>query len=845
MLVLQSQGHVMIGGLFPLHYLAPEPQKDYRHKPPVIACTGFDFRAFRWMMTMVFAVEEINGDLSLLPGVKLGYRIMDSCDHVHTSLQAVFSLLSQTNEKTMENVDVSQRIFGGGGASEGSAPCLAGSPVSAVIGLASSSPTRAVAHTVGPFDIPLVSYFATCTCLTNKKVFPSFLRTVPSDLFQVRGLVQLVTFFGWNWISTIGTTDDYSHYGIQAFSQEFRKRGGCVAFHITIPKTPSMAQVQSMASALQSSTARVVVVFATEGQLVALFSELSRRNVTGIQWVASEAWVTATLLTSETFQGLLEGTLGFSFPGVYIPRLKEFLQSVRPSSLPSMRLLNTFWEELFDCKLNIVPNEENDGSVKRNCSGLEDVSGTDSGYTDVSQVRISYNVYKATYAIGHALHQLLECDASRGMCKLRTFTPTELLHHLRKINFTDQFGERTYFDSNGEPVPLYDIINWQKTSEEKIILIKVGSYDGSARSGYQMQIDQSNITWTTGLRQVPLSQCSAPCSPGTRKATRMGQPPCCFDCLPCGDGEISNQSGSSECTKCPQYYWSDENKVKCVPGVEEFLSYTDTMGIILVTLTLLGVSLTAVITTVFHCFRTTPIVKANNSEISFLLLASLKLCFLCSLVFMGQPSVWSCRLRQAAFGVSFVLCLSCLLVKTIVVLLAFRTKTPRSNTLRAFGPIQQRILILCTTAPQVCLCAVWLLAAPPFPFRNPDYQATTGKIVLECREPWPPGFFLVMGYIGLLAFFCLLLAFLGRKLPDTFNEANLISFSMIIFWAVWICFIPAYVSSPGKFTVAVEIFAILASSFGLLVCIFMPKCYIILFRPEKNVKKSMTVKHIK
>uniref|UniRef100_A0AAV2J443 G-protein coupled receptors family 3 profile domain-containing protein n=1 Tax=Knipowitschia caucasica TaxID=637954 RepID=A0AAV2J443_KNICA len=117
---------------------------------------SFDFRAFRWMMTMVFAVEEINGDLSLLPGVKLGYRIMDSCDHVHTSLQAVFSLLSQTNEKTMENVDVSQRIFGGGGASEGSAPCLAGSPVSAVIGLASSSPTRAVAHTVGPFDIPLV-----------------------------------------------------------------------------------------------------------------------------------------------------------------------------------------------------------------------------------------------------------------------------------------------------------------------------------------------------------------------------------------------------------------------------------------------------------------------------------------------------------------------------------------------------------------------------------------------------------------------------------------------------------------------------------------------------------------
>lgn len=159
--------------------------------------------------------------------------------------------------------------------------------------------------------------------------------------------------------------------------------------------------------------------------------------------------------------------------------------------------------------------------------------------------------------------------------------------------------------------------------------------------------------------------------------------------------------GSTECRKCPEFYWSDKDKVKCVAGVEEFLSFSDTMGIILVVLTLLGVVLTTIITTVFLRFRSTPIVKANNSEISFLLLLSLKLCFLCSLVFIGQPSVWTCRLRQAAFGVSFVLCLSCLLVKTIVVLLAFKVNIPGSSVLKLFGPSQQRSLILCTTAPQV------------------------------------------------------------------------------------------------------------------------------------------------
>ncbi|XP_053534301.1 extracellular calcium-sensing receptor-like [Ictalurus punctatus] len=418
--------------------------------------------------------------------------------------------------------------------------------------------------------------------------------------------------------------------------------------------------------------------------------------------------------------------------------------------------------------------------------------------------------------------------------EVRASRMVEVSEQLKKVHFVDAFGEVVFFDKNGEPPASYEVINWQ-LREGQVQHISVGHFSTSANGKYELVINEDKIIWSTG-NLTPKAVCSEICPQGTRKAQIKGLPLCCFDCIPCADGSISNTT-ATDCINCPEEYWSNERKDNCIMKITEFLSYTETMGIILMALSLLGTCLTFSIMVVFIHFRDTPIVKANNSELSLLLLLSLIFCFLCPLTFIGELTVWSCMLRHTAFGIAFALCISCMLGKTIVVVTAFRATLPGNNVAEKFGPPQQRAIVCSCTAVQIVICILWLNVAPPFP--DKVFEQRSKKIILECNTGSDAAFYAVLGYIGLLAIVCLVLAFLARKLPDNFNEAKFIAFSLLIFCAVWITFIPAYVSSPGKYTVAVEIFAILSSAFGLLLCIFVPKCYVILIKPERNTRKHV------
>ncbi|XP_061073460.1 extracellular calcium-sensing receptor-like [Conger conger] len=797
-----------------MHQIPRKISIKFDTKPKQLKCSRGHFREFRFAQTMIFATEEINNKTDLLPGVSLGYKIYDSCVSPIFSLKAAMALMNGY-EETLSDTS-----------------CFTPQVVQAIIGASISTNAIAIAATVGLFQIPVISHFATCACLSNRKEFPSFFRTIPSDYYQCRALAQMVKHFGWTWIGAVRSDNDYGNNGMATFIEAAQQEGICIEysekFHLAEPE-----KLQKVVDVIRRGTAKVIVAFLGRGEMSKFLEQLTSQNVTGLQMVGSEGWITANNLASPTSFRVLEGSIGFAVTKGKINGFKEFILKLHPSQYPNNTVVTDFWEAAFQCYLR---NRDDKPHIAP-CTGSENLSELENDYTDVSELRISNNVYKAVYAVAHSLHDLLACTPHQGCTNSLKTEPWQVLKALKKVNFTLGTGEKVSFDSNGDPIARYEVVNWQLAPDGAVEFRAVGYYDASLPPGQQFVMSPVSMVWAGGQEEKPRSVCSESCPPGTRKAVQRGRPVCCYDCVPCAEGEISNTTDSNDCSQCLDEYWSNAKRDQCVLKAVEFLSFQEIMGIVLVICSIFGVCFTAFVAALFFIKKDTPIVKANNSELSFLLLFSLELCFLCSITFIGRPSEWSCMLRHTAFGITFVLCISCVLGKTIVVLMAFQATIPGNNVMKWFGPPQQRLSVLAFTLIQVLICVLWLTISPPFPNKNMKYFKE--KIILECDVGSAVGFWAVLGYIGLLSILCFVLAFLARKLPDNFNEAKYITFSMLIFCAVWITFIPAYVSSPGKFTVAVEIFAILASSFGLLFCIFLPKCYIILCRPEQNTRKHI------
>ncbi|XP_062992871.1 vomeronasal type-2 receptor 26-like [Elgaria multicarinata webbii] len=791
---------------------------------------------YQHILALAFAVKEINANPQILPNVTIGFYIYDSYYNAQWTYH-VTMLLIYTLERFVPNYT-----------------CGIQNILAAVIGGLDSQTSLDVATILDIYKIPQLIY-GSAPVRTNKTPGLFFYQMVPKEDHQHMGILSLVLHFKWIWIGVVTMDDDNGERFVQAVHPLFARHGICFAFVERIPKgrvltENSMWQVLKMHSNIMESQANVVVMYGesftvTFLRYLPLLSELNE-NMTNKQ--KGKVWILTTQmeLTSFVYQRdwdteIFHGALSFTIHSSDPAGFEDFVENRNPSSTTGDGFIRKFWQDAFDC---VFPNPVLGNVEGHICTGNEMLKSLPGPVFEMSMTGHSYSIYNAVYTVAHALHALSTSrlkhstmTSSRGLTHQNQ--PLWQLHHfLRGVSFNNSAGDKVSFGQNGELVAGFDIINWIFSSNQSFHRVKVGQIDPEAPPDQTFTINEDAITWYRWFNQVqPLSICSESCPPGSSKKVKEGEPFCCYDCIPCPEGKISDRQDIDDCFKCADEHYPNKNRDFCLCKIITFLSYEERLGVSLACFALSFSLTTALVLGTFMKHHTTPIVKANNRDLTYTLLISLLLCFLCALLFIGHPENVTCLLRQTAFGIIFSIAVSCVLAKTITVVLAFMATKPGSRMRKWVGKRLACFIVLSCTLIQAGICTVWLATSPPFP--DLDMHSVTGEIVLGCNEGSLTMFYCVLAYMGFLAIVSFMVAFLARKLPDSFNEAKFITFSMLIFCSVWLSFVPSYLSSKGKYMVAVEIFSILASSASLLGCIFSPKCYIIVLKPQLNSREQL------
>ncbi|XP_077779731.1 vomeronasal type-2 receptor 26-like [Podarcis muralis] len=818
-------GDHLIGGvisatmaIFIPHTFKESPSTSFRRKAG----------ARYWLLlSFFFAIQEINQNPRLLPNITLGYNIYENFFHGRITYEALVDLVS-SRQANVPNYNCGEK-----------------NNLIAVLEGADSDSENSIqiSSMLGIYKMPQVNYAFGSHVLNDKRQFPFFYRTVPKEDTIYPAIVKLLHHFRWKFIGLIAPDTENGEMFMKTLPPLLLESGICVAISLSIPQfnrlnlTVKVPQLEKWGQVHVFLYYVEYIYFWMGIKATGMIFDQLVKPTAGKVLITTSMWDLSVDLAELIYSGLdikhFHSILSFSIGA------KKWAKYDYMAAF--FFAIKQFWEEAFTCSYT-----EHTLSVKSwtRCREREELEMLPQDHLERLLSLNSYRIYNTAQAVARSLNAAYSSRSKwrlKDNLEFQRLQPWQLHSFLGDAQFYNSSMDGVYLDENGELAADLDIVNWMVFPNRSLLRDRIGSINRQKSLDLKCTIDQNATVCPKWLNKpLPTSRCVESCQPGFFKVVQEGMLLCCYDCVPCAEGTMATQEDAERCTRCPEDQHPNKARDQCFYKIITFLAYEEPLGIFLASFVLFLSLTTCVVLGIFIIFRETPIVKANNRDLSYILLTSLLLCFLSSFLFIGHPRKVTCLLRQMAFSIIFSVAISSVLAKTITVVLAFLATKPGNTMRRWLGKSLANSIVISCSIVQVVICIIWLGISPPFP--ESDMSSQAGEIILQCNEGSIAMFYGVLGYMGFLASICFTVAFLARKLPGAFNEAKLITFSMLVFCSVWVSFVPTYLSTKGKYMVAVQVFSILASSAGLLGCIFFPKCYIIVLRPDLNTKEHLTTK---
>ena len=821
----------VLGFLFSVHEEAPKSQDSDCGKVRI----GLEVEA------MLYAIDKINADSDLLPGVELGYDIRDSCNSETIGLDEAFHLLT---------VDNPSGATCSSAASVGPSNGTTYPRVFGIVGAENSKVSVPVALVGRLFQMPQISYASTTPLLSDRKKYSYFRRTVPPDDLQVLAIVAILSEFNWTFVSILYSEDSYGSAGRDEFVKVAPNERICIDLNRGIPQSPfDSGFKEDIKADLGHSKANIVVFFASKETVRDVMTIVSGNKTlkTKFTWIASDGWANEIDLIHK-FNETAIGVFAVAPLTEYQSDFDNYVSRLTVMSNKRNKWFPEFYAAFANCAL------------EENCDGNRNITS----FPKYEQGGFVPMVMDAVYAFAHALHNFLteNCNATNtsapfvwsknnGKClgQSRELNGSSLLEFIDKVNFTSITNNSITFDNKtGSVQGSYRILNYQLNGKD-YHFVPVGSWVSGELNILSHKDLQFGLNSDTRIPRIyPVASHCGKCGPGTYVREVTGS--CCALCEPCLGQNYSSKSQAKECNNCltegEREMWGNSpfsGSNSCVLIPETSATYRDPWAIPSLIIACIGLLFVVATTIIFGLYWKTPIVKSSGREQMILLLIGITSSFILPFFYVAPPSIPICLVNRLGIWFCYSLMFGALAIKVQrVARIFYGVKRNIHYTPRFATPIYQVLFTTIIVVIQMIPIIISLGFVHPKLIRTLRYGNDSEShlglpdVVITCQKEAIAVIILSLFYETCIITAATILGAFSFKFPKNFNEAKYICFCTFSLLVVWLGLIPTYFtteSRPEVQNAAISLF-ISMSAFGVLCFIFGPKLYIIVIRPEKN-----------